>query len=143
MDLVVSQKLEVPAYLNLQLEEILKFSKVKAVEPPIGSAAIESSRGMKAIEQHVSLERFPRLSSLVSSLDGFRNSLEKQGWTQKSVEGKLLFPNQSKEPVVTYHSCITRSSCLGSNVVELYPAQLPVGFGGAIEPRLFAALSRH
>ncbi|CZR55635.1 uncharacterized protein PAC_05523 [Phialocephala subalpina] len=86
MDLVVTQKLEVPPHFVLQLEGILKYSKVKATEGLIGSAAVGTSKDENAAERHSSLERFPGLSSLVSNLEGFRNGLKKQDWTQKSIE---------------------------------------------------------
>jgi hypothetical protein len=88
MDLVVAQNLEVPPHLLLQLEEILKYSKVST-----GSAAVGSSRATDPSIQHPALQRFPGLSLMVSSLEGFRNGLKKQDWTQKSVEGKFMFPN--------------------------------------------------
>jgi len=91
MDHVVSQELEVPAHLILQLEEILKYSKTKIAEGSTGLDVVGPSNDKNVTEQHLSLERFPGLGSLISSLEGFRNGLKKQDWTQKSVEGKLLF----------------------------------------------------
>jgi hypothetical protein len=88
MDLAVSQTLEVPQHLVLQLEEVLKYSKFKESENSIGSARTSNSKD-NTTASLPSLERFPRLSSLVSGLERFRTGLKNQDWTQKSFEGKF------------------------------------------------------
>jgi hypothetical protein len=105
LDLVVSQKLAVPEYLAQQLGEILKYSKVKSSEEVRQSTAAGNSSGHDILNrQYQSLKEFPGLCDLVSRLEGFRNDLRNQDWTQKSIEGKLLSLDTS-EPILKLPQC--------------------------------------
>jgi hypothetical protein len=100
MDLVVAQNLAVPEYLAQQLGEILKYSKVKSSEEMNQSSAAGTSAGQDILNrQYQSLTEFSGLCDLVSRLEGFRNDLRNQDWTQKSIEGKPPSLNTT-EPIL-------------------------------------------
>jgi hypothetical protein len=88
MDLVTAQKQEVPEYFSIQLGEILKYSKAKTFEDTTQSIPTGASQSKNATDQHLSLEKFPGLGSLVSSLETFRTGLKTRDWSQKSIEGR-------------------------------------------------------
>lgn len=94
MDLAVAQRLQAPEYLARQLEDILKYSKAKPPKELIPSNKAPTCKAKEApIRNYHSLEKFPALIKLVSSLEEFRNGLKNHDWTQKSIEGRALFLN--------------------------------------------------
>jgi hypothetical protein len=88
LDLVVTEKVELPEYLIQQLEEILKYSKVNPSEALTQSTPVGTSKS-RAVPNHQchSLKNFPGLHELVSNLEVFRHGLKSQDWSQKSIEG--------------------------------------------------------
>ena len=90
MDLVVTQGLKVPDHLLRQLDEVLKYSKVKATDLPQESNGTRALKTKDFTDRLASLNRFNVLRAMLSGLESFQNDLKQQDWTRKSVEGKLI-----------------------------------------------------
>jgi hypothetical protein len=89
MELVVSQKLDVPEYLVPQLDEILKYRKSKPPNDLTKRTPVETSKDQVDVDQiHPSLVKFPELNSLIASSEQFRNGLKNQDWSQKHIDSR-------------------------------------------------------